>query len=208
MEQQFGFYFDNKRCTGCKTCVLACKDYHDLSVGVSFRKVVDYEGGSWSRTAEGALEQTCFSYHVSLSCCHCSSPACTKFCPTGAMHKGERGLVSVDTTRCIGCGYCTLVCPYHAPHINPDIKKSSKCDGCASRLDEAQPPICVADCPVRALEFGPIAELRETHGDLAAIAPLPDASYTSPNICIRPSPAARPPMSPDGFVSNEAEIDQ
>ena len=70
------------------------------------------------------------------------------------------------------------------------------------------PPICVAACPVRALEFGPIAELRETHGDLAAIAPLPDASYTSPNICIRPSPAARPPMSPDGFVSNEAEIDQ
>ncbi|MFR0707306.1 MAG: 4Fe-4S binding protein, partial [Eggerthella lenta] len=23
---QYGFHFDGTRCTGCKTCVLACKD--------------------------------------------------------------------------------------------------------------------------------------------------------------------------------------
>ena len=26
---QYGFFFDARRCTGCKTCVLACKDYRD-----------------------------------------------------------------------------------------------------------------------------------------------------------------------------------
>lgn len=27
---QYAFYFDNSRCTGCKTCELASKDYKDL----------------------------------------------------------------------------------------------------------------------------------------------------------------------------------
>ena len=71
MEQQFGFYFDNKRCTGCKTCVLACKDYHDLSVGVSFRKVVDYEGGivvayGGGRVGADLLLVSCFAQLLPL----------------------------------------------------------------------------------------------------------------------------------------------
>ncbi|MCL2750988.1 MAG: 4Fe-4S binding protein, partial [Coriobacteriia bacterium] len=28
---QLGFFFDNSRCTGCKTCEMSCKDYKDLS---------------------------------------------------------------------------------------------------------------------------------------------------------------------------------
>ena len=44
-----GFFFDNTRCTGCRTCVLACKDYRDHDVGDAFRMVIDYEGGSWSQ---------------------------------------------------------------------------------------------------------------------------------------------------------------
>ena len=27
----YGFYFNGTRCTGCKTCVLACKDKNDLA---------------------------------------------------------------------------------------------------------------------------------------------------------------------------------
>jgi Fe-S-cluster-containing dehydrogenase component len=42
---QYGFYFDNVRCAGCKTCELACKDYRDLGAGLSYRRVYDYEGG-------------------------------------------------------------------------------------------------------------------------------------------------------------------
>ena len=38
---QYGFHFDGKRCTGCKTCVLACKDNKDLSAEISFRKVYE-----------------------------------------------------------------------------------------------------------------------------------------------------------------------
>ncbi|EAB5473335.1 dimethyl sulfoxide reductase subunit B, partial [Salmonella enterica] len=27
MTTQYGFFIDSSRCTGCKTCELACKDY-------------------------------------------------------------------------------------------------------------------------------------------------------------------------------------
>jgi len=31
MTTQYGFFIDSSRCTGCKTCELACKDYKDLT---------------------------------------------------------------------------------------------------------------------------------------------------------------------------------
>ena len=39
MAKQYGFYIDSAKCTGCKTCQLACKDYKDLQVDVNFRRV-------------------------------------------------------------------------------------------------------------------------------------------------------------------------
>ena len=36
---QLAFYFDGTRCTGCKTCVFACKDKNNLDVGMAYRRV-------------------------------------------------------------------------------------------------------------------------------------------------------------------------
>ena len=102
--EQFGFYFNAKRCTGCKTCMLACKDYRNLDASVSFRQVYEFVGGSWSKDERGCWAQDCFAFYVSSACNHCASPACMEVCPTGAMGKNELGLVSVDEHRCIGCG--------------------------------------------------------------------------------------------------------
>ena len=85
---------------------------------MAFRMVIDYEGGSWQPDVDGTFSQDAFAYHVSISCNHCNNPVCTRVCPTGAMHKDELGLVWPDATKCIGCGYCTMACPYHAPHID------------------------------------------------------------------------------------------
>ena len=97
---QYGFYFNGRRCTGCKTCVLACKDLHDLPSSIAFRQVYEYGGGSWWRQPDGTVTQDTFCYYVSVACNHCGNPACVRVCPTGAMHKDERGLVSVDAARC------------------------------------------------------------------------------------------------------------
>ena len=115
---QYGFHFNGRRCTGCKTCVLACKDFHDLPSDIAFRQVYEYGGGTWRRADDGTLIQDTFAYHLSAACNHCGNAACVRVCPTGAMHKDERGLVRVDADRCIGCGYCALSCPYRAPKVD------------------------------------------------------------------------------------------
>lgn len=201
-----GFFFDNTRCTGCRTCVLACKDYRNLDAERTFRRVIDYEGGTWEQGTDDTWSQDAFAYHISLSCNHCNSPVCTQVCPTGAMHKDELGLVWPDVHKCIGCGYCTMACPYHAPRIDEDLKRSSKCDGCRERVAEGLAPICVEACPLRALDFGNAFELTERHPDtVRSIAPLPDKSATSPNLFILPSPASERAAEEGGSIVNRPE---
>ena len=182
--EQFGFYFNAKRCTGCKTWMLAWKDYRNLDASVSFRQVYEFVGGSWSKDERGCWAQDCFAFYVSSACNHCASPACMEVCPTGAMGKNELGLVSVDEHRCIGCGYCALSCPYHAPKVDRTVGHSVKCDGCSQRAREGSAPVCVEACPLRALEFGPISDLRARHGRVADMPPLPDSSKTAPNLVL------------------------
>lgn len=195
MTTQYGFFIDSSRCTGCKTCELACKDFKDLGPEVSFRRIYEYAGGDWQED-NGVWHQNVFAYYLSISCNHCDDPACTKVCPSGAMHKREDGFVVVDEDVCIGCRYCHMACPYGAPQYNAEKGHMTKCDGCYSRVAEGKQPICVESCPLRALEFGPIEELRQKHGTLAAVAPLPRAHFTKPNIVIKPNANSRPTAIP------------
>ena len=129
MTTQYGFFIDSSRCTGCKTCELACKDFKDLGPEVSFRRIYEYAGGDWQED-NGVWHQNVFAYYLSISCNHCDDPACTKVCPSGAMHKREDGFVVVDEDVCIGCRYCHMACPYGAPQYNAEKGHMTKCDGC------------------------------------------------------------------------------
>ncbi len=40
----YGFYFDQTVCNGCKVCQIACIDKHDLPLGVMWRRVLEYIG--------------------------------------------------------------------------------------------------------------------------------------------------------------------
>jgi len=186
---------------------MACKDYHDLGQGISYRKVYDYEGGATCMGDDGTVVTDAFAYHVSIACNHCNQPACVHVCPTGAMHKDtDTGLVSVNGKVCIGCGYCTMACPYHSPAISDVTNTSAKCDGCRSRVAEGKLPICVEACPLRALEFGDIDVLLAAHPDaVRSLAPLPPSSDTSPNLLIRTCPAACPTGSTEGHTTNVDE---
>lgn len=205
---QFGFYFNNKRCTGCKTCVMACRDYYDLPVGVAFRKVYDIEGGDWTYIdEEETYANSCFAYHLSISCNHCSNPLCVKYCPTTAMHKdAEDGIVKIDGSKCIGCGYCTIACPYNAPIVDKKAGRAVKCEGCYQRLAEGEDPICVSACPLRAIGSGNIAILRENHGNIGSIYPMPDTTLTKPNITIKPAPATKYPDILPSRIANPEEV--
>jgi anaerobic dimethyl sulfoxide reductase subunit B (iron-sulfur subunit) len=205
MTQQ-GFFFDCGRCTGCKTCVLACKDYKKLGPETQYRKVYDYEGGSWTQQADGAWNSDAFVYHVSVACNHCDDPVCVMVCPTGAMHREQdKGLVVVDDKVCIGCGYCVLSCPYNAPKVDREKGYSVKCDGCVALVKAGEKPVCVAACPVRALDFGPVEDM-QARGERANIAPLPVQSYTKPNLFIKAGDDARSASSTSGVLANPMEV--
>lgn len=182
---QKGFYIDVSRCTGCKTCSVACADRNNSPVGMHLRRVTAHEGGAWSQTAEGSWRQNVFAYNLSIACNHCANPVCVAVCPTKAHFKrAEDGLVVIDTAKCIGCGMCAQACPYGAPHLDRDARKMRKCDGCLDRTSQGLQPVCVESCPQRAIEFGDIEKLRANHGKRAQLDPLPEASLTRPSLVI------------------------
>lgn len=203
---QKGFYFDSSRCTGCKTCQLSCKDYKDLDVGMHFRRVLDLEAGEWDKKGE-AWTTTCFVYHVSVACNHCENPACLEVCPSGAITKDEEtGLVGNDLEICIGCGSCVSACPYEAPSIDEAANVARRCDGCNDRVKEGKAPICVESCPLRALEFGDLDQLKASHSDASAeLAPLPGADLTGPSLLIK-APVIEAASVAKASLANESEI--
>ena len=93
--EQYGFFVNTDICTGCKACMIACIDKHNLNKGVLWRRVLEYSGGEWLPVGD-AYEQNVFAYYVSLSCNHCDDPACTKVCPTGASYVADDGTVQID----------------------------------------------------------------------------------------------------------------
>ena len=180
-----GFYFDSTRCVGCKTCQVACKLKNALPLGITYRSVANYEVGEYPSSKY---------YHVSRTCNHCLDAACVANCPTGAMYRDEEdGTVQHDDEKCIGCQYCVKACPYGVPQHIESIQKTHKCDGCIELRANGEQPACVAACPMRALEFGPIDELRAAHPDAVnAVAILPEPK-TEPSVAIVAKPAALEP---------------
>jgi anaerobic dimethyl sulfoxide reductase subunit B (iron-sulfur subunit) len=179
---QKGFYYDLVVCTGCKGCQIACKDKNDLKVGELFRKVYDFEGGTYPDV---------WGYSISLGCNHCENPKCVENCPTGALYKRENdGLVVQDRQKCIGCKLCTWSCPYGRPQYLEGQGKAGKCDGCADLVDQGLNPVCVDTCPLRAIEFGDIEELRKKYGNTPDAKGLPDSNITHPSLTINPKKEA------------------
>ena len=181
----YGFYFDSARCTGCRTCEMACKDYHDLSTEAAFRRVFDYEGGEFVENADGTVTATTYAYHLSEACNHCESPKCFAACPTGAIEKDEDGIVYIKEDVCTGTGACVDACPFGVPILVKEKNKAVKC----------------------ALEWGDLDELKKAHPDAVhAIAPMADPSITNPSVIINACPAAKEVGDTTGAVANEKEV--
>jgi len=130
MLERPAFSINLQNCTGCKTCIIACKDKNNLGQAVRWRRVVEVSGGDWQQHDDGTYTQQVFAYYVSLSCNHCEAPICVRTCPTTAMHKDKQGIVTVDPSKCIGCRYCEWACPYSAPQFDSQANKMTKCDLC------------------------------------------------------------------------------
>ncbi len=172
MSGQIGFYVDATKCINCKTCEVACKDFNDAAVGQRIRKVRTFEGGEFPRV---------FAYNISMSCNHCEDPICVKHCPAGAYTKrASDGIVLHEPERCIGCRYCTWLCPYGAPQYDPKTGRVKKCNLCLGEMEQGRSPVCVAACPLRAIEVGSLREIAGRAGATISIRNLPAPDMTRP----------------------------
>jgi Fe-S-cluster-containing dehydrogenase component len=141
------FRFDQGRCIGCETCVLACRMAHRPAQTLPWRRVYTFN--------ELRLPDLPV-LHLSLACHHCRRPICLEQCPAGAYRQdAATGAVVHQPERCLGCRYCTWVCPYDAPRFDPERGEVAKCGFCVERQEQGLEPACVAHCPVQALGFEP-----------------------------------------------------
>ena len=203
----YAFYFDSRFCSGCKACQVACKDHNQLPVGILWRRVYEITGGSWQ--AQGAAwAQNVFAYNLSIACNHCAQPICAEVCPAGAITLRTDAIVLLNPDQCIGCQYCSWVCPYSAPQYDPAAGVMTKCNFCVDQIDQGLAPACVSACPLRALEFGDRDELASRHPDGAQVYPLPNGHLTQPSLSITPHPAAAHANPREANLGNAEEVYQ
>jgi formate dehydrogenase beta subunit len=157
-----GMLYDATLCIGCKACVVACSEANDLPRDVSLDGLhqAPEDLNAFTKNIIKLYKPTNSSpdSFVKLQCMHCLDPACVTACPFKALWKNDgNGLVAWEPSRCIGCRYCEIACPYHVPkfewdRINPKIVK---CELCQPRLAKGYEPACTSVCPTHAVIFGP-----------------------------------------------------
>lgn len=162
---------DVSSCIGCKACQVACSEWNDLRDNVGYcvgvyDNPVDLTDRSWTvmRFSEyenkesGKLEWLIRKD----GCMHCEDPGCLKACPSpGAIIQYGNGIVDFQQENCVGCGYCTIGCPFNIPRISEKDGKAYKCSLCSDRVMVGQEPACVKTCPTGAIRFGSKEDMKE-----------------------------------------------
>jgi Fe-S-cluster-containing dehydrogenase component len=77
------------------------------------------------------------------------------------MHKTIEGPVIWDESKCMGCRYCMVSCPFDVPKFeyHRAIPRIQKCDLCLDRIREGKQPACVETCPAKVMLFGKRSDL-------------------------------------------------
>ena len=148
---QYAIVTDLNRCVGCLACMVACKAVNNVPVGNYWNKVLRIgpslkEGATSSHDVE--------MYYLPVQCQHCADPECVKVCPTGASHKLEDGTVQIDKSKCIGCQFCAMSCPYNVRYLNEQERVVEKCTLCEQKIAQGELPQCVSQCGGLARFFG------------------------------------------------------
>ena len=160
-----GMLIDTTRCIACRGCQVACKEQHDLSAqktiffkGDGFQNPPHRSAETWNLiTFNDVWDNDKYGWVFGRKqCFHCNEPACVAACPVGALQKTPDGPVIYDSSRCLGCRYCQIVCPFDAPKFewNKQVPSIRKCTMCADRITLGKEPACTRTCPTGALLFG------------------------------------------------------
>jgi formate dehydrogenase iron-sulfur subunit len=171
------FLIDITKCTGCKSCQTACKQWNNMpaeqpssSETASFESMNTYPAKlsaiTYNHVVFSKIDRTNMSkpewQMIYKMCYHCEQPNCMKVCPEEAISKNNYWVV-IDHEKCIGCGECEKACVYNVPFVNRIDRneygtgkfilkdKAYKCHACSA--DQREIPACAAVCPCGAITF-------------------------------------------------------
>lgn len=163
--------YDSSKCSACKGCQVQCKQWNMLPSSLtkndyeftgSYQSMADLNGDTrlLIEFRENEVDKGGIEWAFSRRACfHCTDPACMDVCPVGAISKLENGTVKLDSTKCVGCKYCTAACPFEVPKYRANFVVSNKCTLCDDRTAKGLEPACVKTCPAAAMTFGPRDEM-------------------------------------------------
>jgi formate dehydrogenase iron-sulfur subunit len=147
--------YDATKCIGCKACEQACAEqnnlpYNDTIAAEEFQSAHKF-------TYVGAKADK----FMRRLCMNCEEPSCASVCPVAALKKTPEGPVVYDLSRCMGCRYCMVACPFGVPKyewsaLNPRVRK---CTMCSDRVLAGKQTACAEACPTGATKFGDREEL-------------------------------------------------
>ena len=186
-----GILYDATLCIGCMSCMVNCKKANAEPGGALFHKdtagqipyefpltdkiydaptrlssktlciIKAYRDGDPAKAEEKGAPA--FSF-IKNHCLHCIEPACVAVCPVAALQKQkDTGIVTYNKTKCFGCRYCQVACPFGIPMY--EFEKASpsvvKCQLCNHRYAQGKYSACCEFCPTGASIFGRVEDLRE-----------------------------------------------
>ena len=190
--RRFVFLVDTYKCIGCGFCVKACKLENEIPLDANVsrtwveRYVVTSDSETFADTPKEARygfttgridlgrgkfkdippEKIKKAFFVPKLCNQCAKPSCVQVCPVGATYQNVDGVVMVDRTWCIGCGYCIMACPYGMRFFHPLYQVADKCNFCYHRISRNLRPACVQACPTGARLIGNIKDQADPVGNV------------------------------------------
>lgn len=165
---------DLDRCSGCDSCVVACKFENGIGLG-NYWNTVEIVGPAGTHPN---IEM----YWLPMQCQQCENSPCVAACPTGAAYRDpDNNVVLINKETCTGCKSCLPACPWSDPEgnkkpsvrwFNEDAGVMEKCtlcnhltaksDGVENPKDTSDPghavPPCVHNCSCKARHYGDLED--------------------------------------------------
>jgi formate dehydrogenase iron-sulfur subunit len=156
---------DTSRCTACRGCQIACKQWKGLP-GTKTKQTGTYQNPpdlsaqtlKLVRFSEGIKENgKPYWYFFSEQCRHCVEPPCVDAIGDDAAASKDEATGAVlftDKSKEASFEEVRTACPYNIPRQDEKTKVLVKCNLCIDRITNNRAPSCVLSCPTGAMTFG------------------------------------------------------
>jgi formate dehydrogenase iron-sulfur subunit len=190
MKNGYSILVDTSKCTACRGCQIACKQWNQLPATAtvnwgSYQNPQDLSADTWKlvRFTDGANSAgKPYWYFLSDQCRHCLSPGCMGASEKDEIVQDEKTGAVLFTPKTKDLDFKATLegCPYNIPRQDPKTKVLFKCTMCFDRITDNQAPACVKVCPTGTMVFGErdkilemakkrVEELKKTQPKAAAL---------------------------------------